>query len=193
MFNKILNLISKLIVIGAVILVILLGGVRLIGFTPYAVTTGSMEPKYKVGSLVYVRHIDPQKIEVGDVITFRILKDELATHRVIKIEDIGGSLQFWTKGDANNISDGAPVNETDVVGKVYFTIPMLGFFANFLSDMRGKVIFICAALILLVIIWLNDYLIKENSTKAGISEQNISTECQGETSDKKYSRSSTDL
>ena len=160
MLNKILSIVTTIILVISILLVILLGGVRLIGFTPYAVTSGSMEPKYHVGSVVYVKHIDPEKIEVGDVITFRIGPDELATHRVIAVEESERSLQFWTKGDANSISDGNPVAAENVVGKVYFTIPMLGFFAGLLDSFRGKAIIVCFALILIVIIGLNDYLSK---------------------------------
>lgn len=155
-----LSVITKAIVVFSVILVILLGGVRLIGFTPYAVTSGSMEPKYKTGSVVYVKHIDPEKLDAGDVITFKLMKDELATHRIVTVEKTDEGLQFWTKGDANNISDGSPVMAEDVIGKVQFTIPFLGVFAAFLDTMRGKVIIVCGALIMLVIISLNDYLAK---------------------------------
>ena len=160
MLNRILSILSTVILVFAVLIVILLGGVRLIGFTPYAVTSGSMEPKYKVGSVVYVKHIDPEELKTGDVITFRLIKDELATHRIIKVDRSDEGLQFWTKGDANSISDGSPVKAADVVGKVYFTIPYLGFFGGFLDTLRGKAIIVCGALILLVIIGLNDYLSK---------------------------------
>ena len=160
MLNRILSILTTVILVLAVLIVILLGGVRLIGFTPYAVTSGSMEPKYKVGSVVYVKHIDPEKLKIGDVITFRIIKDELATHRIIRVERAADGLQFWTKGDANSISDGNPVAAGNVVGKVYFTVPFLGVFAGFLDNTRGKIIIVLGALMLLVLIGLNDYLTK---------------------------------
>ena len=160
MLNKVLSVITTIVLIISIIVIILLGGVRLLGFTPYGVTSGSMEPKYKVGSVVYVRHVDTNTLKEGDVITFRISEDELATHRIIKVERTADGLQFWTKGDANSISDGSPVLEENVVGKVYFTVPFLGVFAGFLEGVRGKVIIVLGALILLVLIGLNDYLTK---------------------------------
>lgn len=66
----------------------LLVGAKVIGFQTYSVLSGSMEPTYHTGSLIYVKKTDPQDIKVGDPITF-VLDENLtvATHRVIKIDD----------------------------------------------------------------------------------------------------------
>ena len=86
-FAKLWNIISTLIVILIVILAILLGGVRLVGLRPFAVLSGSMEPTYHVGSLIYVKSCDPEDVEVGDPITFVLDEDlNVATHRVISID-----------------------------------------------------------------------------------------------------------
>ncbi len=70
-----------------VLLAIALAGVRVLGLTPYAVLSGSMEPSYPVGSLIYVKKMQPADVRVGDVITF-VVNDELlvATHRVVEVE-----------------------------------------------------------------------------------------------------------
>ena len=70
-----------------VLLAIALAGVRVLGLTPYAVLSGSMEPSYPVGSLIYVKKMQPADVRVGDVITF-VVNDELlvATHRVVDVE-----------------------------------------------------------------------------------------------------------
>ncbi len=86
-FRKLWNVISTLLVVAMVLLAFALVGVRLIGLTPYAVLSGSMEPTYHVGSLIYVKDIDPADIEIGDPITFVVNEDLLlATHRVVDIE-----------------------------------------------------------------------------------------------------------
>lgn len=70
-----------------VLLAIALAGVRVLGLTPYAVLSGSMEPSYPVGSLIYVRRVDPSEVQVGDAITFVVNDDLLvATHRVVEME-----------------------------------------------------------------------------------------------------------
>ena len=70
-----------------VLLAIALAGVRVLGLTPYAVLSGSMEPSYPVGSLIYVKKMQPADVRVGDAITF-VVNDELlvATHRVVDVE-----------------------------------------------------------------------------------------------------------
>ena len=73
-----MNVILAVIVAFAILLV----GVRLVGLRPLVVLSGSMEPTYHVGSMVYVKSVDPESIEVGDPITFLINEDlDMATHR----------------------------------------------------------------------------------------------------------------
>lgn len=85
--RKLWSFVTTLLVVIVVILAILLVGVRVVGLTPYAVLSGSMEPTYHVGSLIYVREIEPAQIEVGTPITFVVNEDLLvATHRVVEIE-----------------------------------------------------------------------------------------------------------
>ena len=85
--RKLSSIVSTLMIIALLSLTMLLVGVRVIGLTPYAVLSGSMEPAYHVGSLIYVKAVDPATITVGTPITFVVNKDLLvATHRVIEIE-----------------------------------------------------------------------------------------------------------
>ena len=63
--RKLFRWISNIAVIAILICAILLVGVRIVGLTPYAVLSGSMEPTYHVGSLIYVQKIDPAEITVG--------------------------------------------------------------------------------------------------------------------------------
>lgn len=80
--------------VAIVILAIALVGVRLVGLTPYAVLSGSMEPTYHVGSLIYVRNIEPKDIQVGMPLTFVVNEDLLvATHRVVNIEEVTSTEQ----------------------------------------------------------------------------------------------------
>ena len=85
--RKLWSVISTLLVIVMVILAVLLVGVRVVGLTPYAVLSGSMEPTYHVGALIYVKDVDPADITVGMPITFVVNEDLLlATHRVVDIQ-----------------------------------------------------------------------------------------------------------
>lgn len=86
LIRKIWGFINTLFVIAVILLAVLLVGVRLVGLTPYAVLSGSMEPTYHVGSLIYVKDADHTQIQPGDPITFVVNEDLLvATHRVVDI------------------------------------------------------------------------------------------------------------
>ena len=80
--KKLWNMITTVLVALVVILAILLVGVRVIGLTPYVVLSGSMEPTYHTGSLIYVKKVDPFKIKAQTPITFMMDEDTVATHRV---------------------------------------------------------------------------------------------------------------
>lgn len=84
---KIWNTFTTLLVVFMMLMAVLLVGVRLIGLTPFTVLSGSMEPAYHVGSLIYVKETKPEKIEVGDAITYVVNEDLLvSTHRVVDID-----------------------------------------------------------------------------------------------------------
>ena len=85
--RKLWSVITTLLVAVMVILAVLLVGVRVVGLTPYAVLSGSMEPTYHVGALIYVKDVAPADITVVMQITFVVNEDLLlATHRVVDIE-----------------------------------------------------------------------------------------------------------
>ena len=128
--KKIWNIVTGVIVALAVLLAVALLGVRLIGFQVFAVLSGSMEPTYHVGSLIYVKDVDYTQLEAGDVITFMLDEDTVATHRIVEVvpdETDSSVLRFRTKGDANEAVDGSLVHYKNVVGTPVFTIPKLGY------------------------------------------------------------------
>ena len=113
-FRRIWSVITTIVVILIVFLAIALVGVRVIGLTPYTVLSGSMEPTYHVGSLIYVKEVEPSEVEVGDPITFVVNEDLLvATHRVVEI-DVQTSRQQTIvdeNGEAMLDAEGNPIYE----------------------------------------------------------------------------------
>ena len=69
--KKIWDVFTSVIVILVVIAAIFLMGSRLIGLQVFNVVSGSMEPTYSVGDLIYVKEVDPRTIRVGDGSRFR--------------------------------------------------------------------------------------------------------------------------
>ncbi len=85
--GKIWNVFTTLLVVFMMLMAVLLVGVRLVGLTPFTVLSGSMEPAFHVGSLIYVKETEASKIEVGDPITYVVNEDLLvSTHRVVDID-----------------------------------------------------------------------------------------------------------
>ena len=155
-------------VLAVAALAFLLAGIRIVGFTPYAVLSGSMEPAFHVGSLIYVKSVDPEDIKVGDAITFRLSgEDTAATHRVIEIDRENQC--FYTKGDANETPDASPVPYSSVLGRAVFTVPKLGLFSSWLSSAQGKYAAISGVGLLLLLIILPEILFKaaKGKTKQG--------------------------
>ena len=77
------SIFTTLLLIAAAVLVALFALPRLFGMQLYVVTSGSMEPKYPVGSLLYVQEVEPEDLKVGDAITFLMEdSDSAATHEI---------------------------------------------------------------------------------------------------------------
>ena len=172
--KKLWSVLSTLIVIAVVALAILLAGVRIVGLTPYVVLSGSMEPTYHNGSLIYDKKVDPFTLKEGDVITFMVSEDTLATHRIVGVvpdEDEPGTIRFRTKGDANDSEDGTLVHYKNVVGTPVFTIPYLGYFSNWITHAPGKYIAITAAVVFLILLFLPDMLKKADEADQRAAER----------------------
>lgn len=92
------------------------------------VRSGSMEPSIKTGSIVMIKPLDNYK--TGDVITFggnsAKSKDPI-THRIVDMRVESGNLLYITKGDANEEADSKEVKPKEVLGKVLFDVPYLGY------------------------------------------------------------------
>ena len=159
--RKIWNGVTTALVVIVVILAILLVGLRFAGLQIYTVLSGSMEPVYRVGSLIYVKTVETRELEAGDVITFRLEGDTVMTHRIVEVIADGedtSRIQFRTKGDANNMVDGALVQEHKVLGSPVFSIPLLGYLAHFIQNPPGTYLTVSAGALLLLLVLLPDLL-----------------------------------
>lgn len=171
--RKAWNTVTTVLISAVVIFVILLAGVRLAGLKPLAVLSGSMEPEYPVGSLLYVKNVDTKKLKVGDDITFMLDEKTLATHRIVGVipdEDDDSVVRFKTKGIANEYSDGGLVHSKNVVGKPVFCIPYFGYVSSYIQNPPGLYIAIAAGIIILSLAFLPD-LFKNKPKKAEDTER----------------------
>lgn len=133
----------------AAIFLIFYRPVSLAGDTRYEpVYTGSMEPAIPVGGIVVIKPVDPETLREGDIICFQLSQPTSITHRIINITDEG----FITKGDANEDPDQWTVRKENVIGKVIFTIPFIGYLGYFVRTPIGFILLIILPAGLIIII-----------------------------------------
>lgn len=155
------NIFTTIIVALAAILAILLVGVRLVGLQPFTVLSGSMEPTYHVGSLIYVKKVDVTTLQAGDPITYMLDADTVVTHRIVGVipdETDADVVRFQTKGDANDAVDGGTVHSNNVLGTPVFTVPKLGYLANYIQNPPGIYVAVSVGAVLLLLLFIPDLL-----------------------------------
>jgi signal peptidase I len=129
---KVLNRIFKIfssIVIAAIVLYVAIAAPIVLGYRPVVVLSGSMEPTYPVGSVIYYHKCSFDELSAGDAITFQA-EGALVTHRINTVNEI--SRTVVTQGDNNLSEDPVPVEENEIIGKATkFAIPYAGYFVNY--------------------------------------------------------------
>ena len=144
---------------------------QIFGYMPYAVISGSMEPKYGVGSLIYVKETPAQDIQVGDAVTFK-MGQTVITHAVIEADRENNT--FKTQGLANTTTTEGPFPYNQIIGKASdFSIPYAGYYLNFLSSTAGKILLLCAVggmLLLMVVLFSEVKCMKKNNMGHGIKK-----------------------
>lgn len=176
--TRIWNVFTSVVVALAILLAVILVGFRLFGFQIFTVLSGSMEPDLPVGSLVYVQSVDPTTLQVGDDISYLVAENTVVTHRIVEIlpdEEDPSILRFSTQGIANETVDTTPpVHMNNIIGKVAFHLPLLGYLTAWVQGVPGRYITVAFASVLILVTFLPDILapfLAKNKT----SEQDIHT------------------
>lgn len=106
-------------------------------YQPLAILTYSMEPKFTRGDIVVVEKLktrnEKNKLRKGDVIQYQY-NGVVVVHRIIDSYKENGEKFFILKGDNNNSPDVNPVSFDQVVGKVLFSVPKIGYPSVWLSE-----------------------------------------------------------
>lgn len=176
--RRIYQIITTVLVCAVVLLAVLLAGVRLVGLTPYTVVSGSMEPTYHVGSLLYVRTTDPAALQEGDPVTYRMGDGQVVTHRVVEVvEDPVSGRCYRTKGDANDTIDGNLLYPQNVIGRPVMSIPLLGYVSFYIQNPPGTFVAMAVVMALLALSMLSDLIFpKEKEPPASDPEPASETE-----------------
>jgi signal peptidase len=143
--RKVVNWIGN-VLLGLVILamVFFFLAPHFMGMNFFTIYGGSMMPAIPIGSVVAVKSVEASAIKVGDIITFRTgtEADKVVTHRVVEVSNDSGVLRFRTAGDSNAKPDGSAVLAENVVGKVWFHVPFLGYLSSFVITKLGFILLI---------------------------------------------------
>jgi signal peptidase len=99
-----------------------------------------MRPNLEVGDLVLVSDIDIDEIKIGDIIQYKTETISIPViHRVYEILEENNNLLFITKGDANNAPDSEPILPNQIMGKVIFNIPKIGWIPIGIKEIINKI------------------------------------------------------
>ena len=167
--KKVWNFITTSVLLVLILTIGVIFVPKFFGIEPMIVLSGSMEPTYHVGSLLYVKDANPDEIKEGDPITFYISDDTLVTHRVVEVDTV--NKQYTTKGDANETIDGAPVFFDQVLGTPVFNIPKLGYLGDKLSSLSGKIIYITIIVVVIILMFLGDLIWPEQKEEKKKEEE----------------------
>ena len=101
-----------------------------------SIASNSMKDSISRGDAVVVE--ETKNIDLYDIIEFKADKI-IIVHRVIGIEKHNdGTILYITKGDNNNIADKDKIKEDQIIGKVLFKIPYIGYPSIWLNEIFTK-------------------------------------------------------
>lgn len=162
---KVKNVLFNILAIVTVLAVVFVGFNFISGARGYAVTSPSMEDTLSVGDIVFVKPVAFEELQVGDVVTVASSDSkDFFTHRVVEIDRDAGTVT--TRGDANNADDPMPTEAERIVGRMWYSVPILGYPAVLLNNaFSGKTILIVGVVIAAALVGINTVLPKIISKK----------------------------
>lgn len=112
----------------------------------FTVISESMAPKYKVGDILVSKEVNPSKIKVGDVISYKgtsgSFQGKIITHQVTEInKNSSGKYIFHAKGLANIIEDPL-VYEDQLYGVVVYKTKILSLIYKIIATPVGFILFV---------------------------------------------------
>lgn len=145
--------------VAALALIVLLAipaVLALFGYRAYVIYGGSMGSGLPNGSIGITRRIDPESINVGDIVAMKKSSHALPVlHRVIDIDTSDETRRFVTQGDANKEPDPDPVGLRGPGDRVVFSIPWLGYLVHFARSAAGRTLLLIVPATLLagIVLW----------------------------------------
>ena len=136
------------------------------GYKILQVMSGSMSGEFETGDTILIKKIKNESdLKIGDVITYRIEKNTMVTHRIVNITKIGEKLNYTLKGDANNTEDSEKVTFSNIEGIYIRKLNLIGKLINFMQKPYGMVIIFTTPILLILYIIKNEKAKEEKRNK----------------------------
>jgi signal peptidase I len=120
-----LGLIGMLLTVAIIVSVAMLVSCQF-RFGALVIATESMTGEINKGDVIVYERYDGQAVKEGQVIVF--LQDGTRiVHRVVAVENIGGEVRYYTKGDANDVLDSGYRVASDIVGTTDMKLAFIGY------------------------------------------------------------------
>lgn len=119
-------------------------------FKILSVLSGSMEPTIHTGGIVAVK--PKTSYRVGEIITFsQNSKTQISTtHRIVAAKLEAGKQIYITQGDANNAPDMKTIGQNEILGKVLFSVPYLGYAIDFAKKPLGFMLIVVIPAVVII-------------------------------------------
>lgn len=147
------NKISNIIIIILSIVIISYIGLLAFGYRVYAVKTASMHPDIKQGSIAIAKKLNANEVfdelTIGSDIVFKTSSGNTLTHRVIMLDEENDRLQ--TQGIREGSAKDAEISSSNVLGKVSFSIPLIGYLVMLIQSTYFIILAICGIAIYVIV------------------------------------------
>lgn len=133
---------------------------NIFGYKILQVMSGSMSGEFETGDTILIKETKNEAdLKIGDIITYRIAKNTLITHRIVNITKMGDNLKYTLKGDSNNTEDSEKILFSSIEGVYVRKLNLIGKLINFMQKPYGMVIIFTTPILLIL------YIIKNEKTK----------------------------
>ncbi len=132
-------------------LFVMIAVVSICGARGYSVASNSMSPKLNKGDVVFVKEIPFEELKKGDIVTvaFKVNDGTTYTHRIIEIDY--DKKEIRTAGDATGLEDYEGATAEQIKGRVWFSVPVLGYLSLMLTNVNYAAVIGIAVLVLMAV------------------------------------------
>ena len=169
--NIIISIMFSIIIFGALSLIIQKFVLKkevpdVFGYKVLQVMSGSMSGEFETGDTILIKEIKNESdLKIGDVVTYKIAKNTLVTHRIVYISKTGENLSYTLKGDANNTEDSEKIMFSKIEGMYVKKLKLIGQMINFMQKPYGIVIVFTIPILLVILIMYNEKIREERRSR----------------------------